>query len=58
VISEQKNFNVLKDVVLPFFCSGKLAFFIEAPKFGAFDSDVFAASRQFREWFEKLRKAW
>jgi hypothetical protein len=30
VILEQKNFNMLKDVALPFFCSGKLAFFIEA----------------------------
>jgi hypothetical protein len=30
VILEQKNFSVLKGVALPFFCSGELAFFIEA----------------------------
>jgi hypothetical protein len=30
VILEQKSFDVLKGVALPFFCSGKLAFFIEA----------------------------
>jgi hypothetical protein len=30
VILEQKNLNVLKGVALPFFCSGKLAFFTEA----------------------------
>jgi hypothetical protein len=30
VILEQKNFNALKGVALPFFCSSKLAFFIEA----------------------------
>jgi hypothetical protein len=49
VILEQKNFNALKGVALPFFCSGKLAFFIEALKFDVSDSGVFAASRQFRE---------
>ena len=47
---------MLKDVALPFFCSGKLAFFIEALKFGASDSGVFAANRQFREWFETSEK--
>jgi hypothetical protein len=52
VILEQKNFNVPKGVASPFFCSDKLAFFIEALKFSAPDSDVFAANRQFREWFE------
>jgi hypothetical protein len=52
VILEQKNFNALKGVALPFFYSGKLAFFIKALKFGASDSDVFAANRQFRGWFE------
>jgi hypothetical protein len=35
-----------------------LRFLLKRLKFGAFDSDVFAAIRQFREWFEKLRKAW
>jgi hypothetical protein len=52
VILEQKNFNMLKDVALPFFCSGSLRFLLKRLKFGAFDSDVFAVSRQFREWFE------
>jgi hypothetical protein len=52
VILEQKNFNVLKGVASSFFCFGKLAFFIEALKFDASDSDVFAANRQFRQLFE------
>src|SRR3989304_5498017 len=52
VILEQKNFNALKGVALPFLCSGKLAFFIEALNFRASDSHVFLAIREFGEWFE------
>jgi hypothetical protein len=52
VILEQKNFSVLKGVALPFSALASSSFLMKRLKFGASDSDVFAANRQFREWFK------
>jgi hypothetical protein len=51
-ILEQKNFNLLRGVALPFSVLVSLRFLLKCMKFGGSDSDFFAANRQFREWFE------